>query len=70
MVKIKVPSHQGPDGQGLPRPVFEKLLELVKQPDISREDIKQAIEFCFGASTEQEWNETYAPELRKIVKDL
>ena len=70
MAKVKVPQHQGPDGQGLPRPVFEKLLELIKSKDLSEQDLKQAIEFCFGASTEEQWNQVYAPELRNIIESL
>lgn len=69
MAKIKIPRHQGPDGQGLPRSVFEKLLELVQQPGMTAEDMVQAVEFCFGASTQQEWNETYAPELKRIFEN-
>lgn len=70
MDSIKVPKHGGPDGQGLPRAAFDALVVFIKTPAITESEIKQAIELCFGASQQHEWNAEYAPELRKIIKQL
>jgi hypothetical protein len=69
VAKIKVPGHNGPDGQGLPQPVFDKLIELLSSKEMTQEEIIFAIELCFGASKTQEWNEAYKPELIKLLKE-
>lgn len=67
MAQIKVPKHQGPDGQGLPQSVFDTLTFLIETCSLTDNEIKQAIELCFGASTEKEWNTVYAPKLIKMI---
>lgn len=67
MAQIKIPRHCGPDGQGLPRSVFDKLLSLLDSKSLDDTEIKRAIELCFSASTEQEWNTIYAPELIRMI---
>lgn len=69
MAEIKVPRHQGPDGQGLPQAVFDKLLELLSSKEMTQEEIVFAIELCFGASKTQEWNQSYKPQLIKLLKE-
>lgn len=67
MAQIKIPRHCGPDGQGLPRAVFDKLVSLLDSNSLDDTEIKSAIELCFSASTEQEWNAIYAPELIRMI---
>jgi hypothetical protein len=69
MVKIKVPGHQGPDGQGLPQLVFDKLIELLSNKQMTQEEIETAINLCFNASKTQEWNDCYKPQLIKLLKE-
>ena len=61
---LKIPKHGGPDGLGLPRPVFEHLLVMFEDVTISDVEIKGAIELCLSASTQLEWIE-YREELLK-----
>lgn len=65
---IKIPKHGGPDGTGLPRPVFDHLLVMVKDVTISDTEIKGAIELCLSASTQAEWLE-YRAELVKRLNE-
>lgn len=67
MAQIKIPKHCGPDGQGLPRAVFDVLLTLINTNALSYVEIKNAIELCFSASTALEWNTVYAPELTERI---
>lgn len=60
---FKVPKHGGPDGQGLPQAVFEELLRLFQDSEVSDEDAKAAMLLSFDASTAEEWNNRYRPEL-------
>jgi hypothetical protein len=65
--KLKVPKHGGPDGQGLPKEVFEEFLRIFIDPAISDKDAQQTMELSFSASKQQEWNEVYRLELLKYV---
>jgi hypothetical protein len=64
---IKIPKHGGPDGVGLPRPVFDHLLKMMDDATINNEEIKGAIELCLGASTQTEWL-GYREELLEKIK--
>lgn len=65
--KLKVPKHGGPDGQGLPKEVFEEFLKIFIDPAVSDNDAQQTMELSFSASKQQEWNEVYRLELLKYV---
>lgn len=64
---LKIPKHGGPDGEGLPRNAFDKLLELVQDAGTDDEQKKIAIELCLSASTQAQWNDEYKPELLKRI---
>jgi formylmethanofuran dehydrogenase subunit B len=66
---VKIPKHGGPDGQGLPYPVIEELIEIIKNGLFTEEQINQAIELCLSASTQKQWNEEYVPLLVKELKE-
>lgn len=61
--RITIPKHGGPDGQGLPKEVIEEFIGIVKNGLFTKEQIKEAIELCLSASTQQQWNEIYLPML-------
>jgi hypothetical protein len=65
---IKIPKHGGPDGVGLSPPIFESLIQLVTDRTITDKEATSAIELCLGASTQQEWNEVYRPQLIEILQ--
>ena len=67
---IKIPKHSGPDGQGLPRNVFDSLVVMIKDAGTSNSEAKTAIELCLALSTQIQWNEEYRPELVKLALDL
>lgn len=67
---IKIPKHSGPDGQGLPRNVFDSLVVMIKDAGTSNGEAKIAIELCLALSTQIQWNEEYRPELVKLALDL
>jgi hypothetical protein len=52
---LKIPKHGGPDGVGLPKPVFDHLLIMFEDATLSDTEIKGAIELCLSASTQNEW---------------
>jgi hypothetical protein len=60
---FKVPKHGGPDGQGLPKAVFEELLILFRDSTVSDKEAQAAMLLSFDASTAEEWNNSYRPEL-------
>jgi hypothetical protein len=64
---VKIPKHGGPDGQGLELKVITELISIIKQGLFTQEQINQAVELCLSASTQQQWNDVYAPLL---VKEL
>jgi DNA ligase-1 len=63
----KVPSHSGPDGQGLPWEVFEDLADKLAKRELTGHDAKDAIELCLTIATKNEWNDWYR---RILIKDL
>lgn len=63
----KVPSHGGPDGQGLPWEAFEKLLNLLSKRQLTGHDARDAVELALSASTQSQWNNWYR---RILIKDL
>jgi DNA ligase-1 len=63
----KVPSHSGPDGQGLPWVAFKELCELLRTRQLTGDDARSAIELALSASTQAQWNDWYR---RILIKDL
>jgi len=63
----KVPSHSGPDGQGLPWTVFEDLADKLAKRELTGNDAKTAIELCLAIAKKNEWNDWYR---RILIKDL
>ncbi len=63
----KVPSHSGPDGQGLPWEVFEDLADKLAKRELTGHDARDAIELCLTIATKNEWNDWYR---RILIKDL
>jgi DNA ligase-1 len=63
----KVPSHGGPDGQGLPWEAFKELCELLATRQLTGDDARNAIELALSASTKSQWNDWYR---RILIKDL
>ena len=63
----KVPTHSGPDGQGLPYEAFKELAHLLYTRQLTGNDAKDAIELALGASTQDQWNYWYR---RILIKDL
>jgi DNA ligase-1 len=63
----KVPSHGGPDGQGLPWAAFEELLTLLSTRQLTGDAARDAIELALSASKQAEWNYWYR---RILIKDL
>lgn len=63
----KVPSHGGPDGQGLPWEAFKELARMLAHRELTGNDAKTAIELALSASTQDEWNYWYR---RILIKDL
>ena len=67
---IKIPKHSGPDGQGLPRNVFESLVTMINDAGTTASEATIAIELCLALSTQVQWNDEYRPELVKLTLDL
>jgi DNA ligase-1 len=63
----KVPTHSGPDGQGLPYQAFQELAHLLYTRQLTGNDAKNAIELALAASTGDQWNYWYR---RILIKDL
>jgi DNA ligase-1 len=63
----KVPSHGGPDGQGLPWVAFKELCNLLSTRQLTGDDARTAIELALSASTQKQWNDWYR---RILIKDL
>ena len=63
----KVPSHSGPDGQGLPWDAFKELCHLLSTRQLTGDDARTAIELALSASTGNQWNYWYR---RILIKDL
>ncbi len=67
--QFKIPRHGGPDGQGLPKKVFEELVKIFNDPTVSDKDAEDSMLLSFSASTKQEWNEEYRPQLQSLCVD-
>jgi len=63
----KVPTHGGPDGQGLPWTAFKELAHLLYTRQLTGHDARDAIELALSASTQSQWNDWYR---RILIKDL
>lgn len=63
----KVPTHGGPDGQGLPWEAFKELAHLLYTRQLTGHEARDAIELALSASTQSEWNYWYR---RILIKDL
>jgi len=63
----KVPTHGGPDGQGLPWVAFKELCHLLSSRQLTGDDARSAIELALSASTQRQWNNWYR---RILIKDL
>ncbi len=63
----KVPSHSGPDGQGLPWEAFKELCHLLSTRQLTGDDARDAIELALSASKGDQWNYWYR---RILIKDL
>lgn len=63
----KIPSHSGPDGQGLPWVAFKELCELLRTRQLTGDAARDAIELALSASTQKQWNDWYR---RILIKDL
>lgn len=63
----KVPSHSGPDGQGLPWEVFADLADKLSNRELTGHDARDAIELCLAIAKKNEWNDWYR---RILIKDL
>ena len=63
----KVPTHGGPDGQGLPWNVFKDLANKLYKRELTGHDARDAIELCLSTAKQAEWNNWYR---RILIKDL
>ena len=63
----KVPSHSGPDGQGLPWNVFLDLANKLQNRELTGNEAKKAIELSLTVATQAQWNDWYR---RILIKDL
>ena len=63
----KVPTHGGPDGQGLPWVAFKELAHLLYTRQLTGHDARDAIELALSVSTQNQWNDWYR---RILIKDL
>jgi len=63
----KVPTHSGPDGQGLPWVAFKELAHLLYTRQLTGHNARDAIELALSASTGNQWNDWYR---RILIKDL
>jgi DNA ligase-1 len=63
----KIPSHGGPDGQGLPWVAFKELCDLLSTRQLTGDDARSAIELALSASKKDQWNNWYR---RILIKDL
>jgi DNA ligase-1 len=63
----KVPTHGGPDGQGLPWVAFKKLADSLASRELTGHDARDAIELCLKSSTQDQWNGWYR---RILIKDM
>lgn len=63
----KVPTHGGPDGQGLPWVAFKELALGLSRRDFTGHAARDAIELALSAATKDQWNGWYR---RILIKDM
>ena len=63
----KVPTHGGPDGQGLPWVAFKELARQLAARELTGHDARDAIELALSVSTQAEWDGWYR---RILIKDM
>lgn len=63
----KVPTHSGPDGQGLPWVAFLQLAESLYKRELTGHAARDAIELALTVATQDEWNNWYR---RILLKDM
>jgi DNA ligase-1 len=63
----KIPSHSGPDGQGLPWVAFKELCHLLATRQLTGHNARDAIELALTASTQSQWNDWYR---RILINDM
>jgi DNA ligase-1 len=63
----KVPSFDGPDGQGLPWIAFKQLADDLASRNLTGHAARDAIELALSASTKDQWNGWYR---RILIKDM
>lgn len=63
----KVPTHSGPDGQGLPWEAFKEIAHLLYTRQLTGHAARDAIELALTVSTQSQWNNWYR---RILIKDL
>jgi DNA ligase-1 len=63
----KVPTHGGPDGQGLPWSAFKQLADSLAKRELTGHDARDAIELCLKTATQDQWNGWYR---RILIKDM
>jgi DNA ligase-1 len=63
----KVPTHGGPDGQGLPWKAFAELAHYLYTRQLTGHEARDAIELALSVSTAEQWNGWYR---RILIKDL
>ena len=63
----KVPTHSGPDGQGLSWSVFQDLADKLAKRELTGHDARDAIESCLALANKNEWDGWYR---RILIKDL
>jgi len=64
----KIPSHGGPDGQGLPWVAFKELCDLLSTRQLTGDDARSAIELALSASKKDQWNNWYRRILNKDLR--
>lgn len=64
----KIPSHSGPDGQGLPWVAFKELARGLSNRELTGQDAKDAIELALSVSTQSQWNDWYKLILQKDLR--
>jgi DNA ligase-1 len=64
----KIPTHSGPNGQGLPWAAFKELCELLRTRKLTGHDARDAIELALSASKQSQWNNWYKLILQKDLR--
>ena len=64
----KIPTHGGPDGQGMSWVPFEELASSLAKRTLTGHDARDAIELVLSACTEEQWNGWYKLILTKDMR--